>query len=240
MNTLPPAATAGSRQYPANPGTIMGKVPRSAANGTRLTPMEKQVLDAGGWKEGDPIPDLTDTVLAKRLTAEAAAIGKAAANTEGLTPVPPNTPPIVPPEIRDISELAPAERAQYYQTMAELAEVEAKIANAKNGTVSAQSAIDMTIPGMQQAVATVSQAENAAPEPAPTASPETPAPVTICPRCGADVTAAVQLPTRIDIQNYVQAVLGGQRFYKAYQLFGGKLDIVFRSLLPAEEDAMLK
>jgi hypothetical protein len=253
---LPPPAPAGSQRLPARPGTILGRVPKSAVKGATITPLEQKVLDMAGWQQGEPIPDLSDTALGKQLTAEARQIGAAAANLEGLTPVPPDTPPIQPPQTTDISEMSPAEQAKFYKTLAELHEVQTRLQAAKAAQAPAQSTaipsgINMAIPGMAQAVMTVAQATaqaNALP-PVPVvddidekaaARPKTveQAPSAICPRCGLDMDEPATVPSQEDVLAYVQAILGGQRFIKQYQLFGGRITVVFRSLLPCEEDVI--
>jgi len=259
-NMPPPAAPPGSRgRLPANAGTVLGRVPTHAASSKDLTPLERQVLEAGGWKDGDPIPDLTDTAMGKRVTAEAQQIGLAAANTEGLTPVPPNTPPIEVPPIRDISELSPGERQEVYKSMAELAEVKAKLAaaSAPPPQATVPEDINMGIPGMAQAATTAAQAVAGAPPPVPifndlaerkaaaaarqpateTVSEETDGEV-ICPRCGLDLNNPTPKPAHQDVLVYVQTVLGGHRFVKQLSLFGGRAVVVFRGLTIREEDAI--
>jgi len=246
---LPHAAPPGSRsRLPANAGTVLGKVPRDRITGELLSPLERRVLDEAGWKAGDPLPDLTDTQLARRVTAEAQQIASAAAtNAEGLTPVPPDTPPVVPPEARDISELSPEERQAVYKTMAELSEVRERLTAAKSKQATTpDSAINMDIPGMAQAAATVAQAESATipvvddlntpPAPAINATPPSP---TTCPRCGLHLHEPNTMqPTHDDVLTYVQAILGGQRFVKRFQLFGGHVSVVFRGLTVQEEAAI--
>lgn len=62
-----------------------------------------------------------------------------------------------------------------------------------------------------------------------------------CPQCGWDTrkddTVAVTDNDKID---FVQSILGGIRFRKSYQLFGGKMTLVFRTLTTAESDMAYK
>jgi hypothetical protein len=48
------------------------------------------------------------------------------------------------------------------------------------------------------------------------------------------------MPTRADKQNFVAAVLGGQRFTKVYDLLGGKVRVVFRSHTAKETSLMVR
>ena len=244
MSTPSVAPSGRQERLPARPGTILASVPKDAVKGPKLTPLERQALDKAGWKPTDPIPDLTDTQLGQRLTREAQKIGEEAANLEGLTPVPPNTPPIKPPELRDISELSPAEQQQFADTVAELNEVRQRIDAARRAKTASETAgpgINTNIPGMAQAAAAVQQAAaEPAPEPAPEPTPEflSEERNSICPRCGLDLDNPATEPTKTDIMTYVQTVLGGQRFVKKYQLFDGRVTIIFRSLTTLEEECI--
>lgn len=58
-----------------------------------------------------------------------------------------------------------------------------------------------------------------------------------CPHCGYDLKKPdPTTPTDDDKLNFVQAVLGQQRFKKTYALLGGKLRLTFRSLLTSESN----
>lgn len=60
-----------------------------------------------------------------------------------------------------------------------------------------------------------------------------------CPRCKFDLKQDPVIPTAADTARYLAAVLEGKRFYKHVNLFGGKIQLVFRSLLPKETDAAI-
>jgi hypothetical protein len=58
-----------------------------------------------------------------------------------------------------------------------------------------------------------------------------------CPHCGFDLKKQDDTPiTDLDKLNFVQSVLGGQRFRQERLLFGGQLKLVFRSLTSREVD----
>lgn len=63
----------------------------------------------------------------------------------------------------------------------------------------------------------------------------------ICPHCGWDTRKEdLTEVTKEDKINFVQTVLGGLRFKKTYELFGGKLRVTFRTLTTAESDMAYK
>ncbi len=59
-----------------------------------------------------------------------------------------------------------------------------------------------------------------------------------CPRCGFDTSQTDHIVVEEeDKTNYLQCVLGGKHFKKEYDLLGGQLQVVFRTLSPEESDA---
>ena len=88
---------------------------------------------------------------------------------------------------------------------------------------------------------TPSEAE--AEKPAPV--PEVPAPVLVgepfCPRCGWDMKQKFEvIPSDQDKEDFLIATLGGQRFRKKYELFGGRVVVTFRSMLAEENKAVYR
>ncbi len=81
-----------------------------------------------------------------------------------------------------------------------------------------------------------------APEPAPADAPATSAPMVIlpfCPRCGWDMRQKFEVEvTDNDKQEFLASTLGGRRFQRRFDIFGGKLVLVFRSML-AEENRLI-
>lgn len=98
--------------------------------------------------------------------------------------------------------------------------------------------------------------ENPAPQPAPQPQAENteeeqdslpPQPVIVnngepfCPRCGWDMQQKFEIvPTDKDKEDFLIALLGGQRFKKQYELFGGKMLVTFRSMLAEENKAIYR
>jgi len=160
---------AKSETIPHKPGTLLGSVPATGAstNSPKLTPDEEAVLKAAGWKPGEPMPNLQGTILGERLTKEREKIRKGAENTEGLTPVPPDTPPIKIPVPTDINELPPEKQQEIYESMDEMAEI--KTAVEASRAVAAQEAAETpppsvaAVPGMAEAWKTAAQAQGVAP-----------------------------------------------------------------------------
>lgn len=71
--------------------------------------------------------------------------------------------------------------------------------------------------------------------------PPTPAPVILpfCPRCGWDMQQKFDVPvTDRDKEDFLTTVLGGTRFKKKFELFGGKLIVTYRGML-AEENKLV-
>jgi hypothetical protein len=78
------------------------------------------------------------------------------------------------------------------------------------------------------------------PEPVSSRAVENQIPVTaFCPRCGWDVRMKFDVvPTDRDKEDFLATLLGGTRFRKRYELFGGKVVVTFRSVL-AEENKLI-
>lgn len=63
--------------------------------------------------------------------------------------------------------------------------------------------------------------------------------VPFCPRCGWDVRQKYDsAPTERDKEDFLATLLGQSRFKKEYELFGGKIKVLFRGLL-AEENKLI-
>jgi hypothetical protein len=63
--------------------------------------------------------------------------------------------------------------------------------------------------------------------------------VSFCPRCGWDMRIKFDVvPTDRDKEDFLATLLGGARFQKRYELFGGRVVVTFRSVL-AEENKLI-
>jgi len=62
---------------------------------------------------------------------------------------------------------------------------------------------------------------------------------THCPQCNFELDSELIVPTDVDIAAYLSMFMGEGRFRKEVTLFGGRVRVVFRSLLPREVDAAL-
>jgi len=244
MTKLPPQAAPARQAPPPNPGTVIGAIPRDQLKPGEdgLTDLEREALAKTDWDPAkDPIPNMQDTAFAKKLAAGAEQVAAAAVPTPGELPdIDPTTPPLDVPEARDIADLAPEERASVEAGLVELQELQDRLNQARITPETPAEGVDMTIPGMQQAWQTaqggipvvddLSGAEKLSAErPDETTDGQLASPETV-----EDEPAAV--PAHSDLLVYVQTVLGGQRFTKRYELLGGALNIVFRSLTIAEDE----
>jgi hypothetical protein len=81
--------------------------------------------------------------------------------------------------------------------------------------------------------------EKKEPEAAAGSAPVDPSLVVFCPRCGWDLRQKFDVvPTMRDKEDFLATLLGGVRFKKKYELFGGRLVVTFRSLL-ADENKLI-
>ncbi|GAG12108.1 unnamed protein product, partial [marine sediment metagenome] len=157
-------------RIPHKPGTVLGAVPAQNVDrgSTKLAPEEQAVLDAAGWKPGDPIPDLQGTKLGQRLTAERDKLRTAAENVDGMTPVPPDTPPITIPTPVPIESLPPEKQAELRRSMAEMAEIKTQV-DASRAVAEHEAAVTAPdsiagVPGMDAAFRTAAEAQGIAPQ----------------------------------------------------------------------------
>jgi hypothetical protein len=78
-------------------------------------------------------------------------------------------------------------------------------------------------------------------EPVPPITPPTPTGATMCEHCGWPVGKCdLTDPTPMDKQQFVASILGQKRFYKIYELLGGKIRVMFRTLTTDEMDTVVK
>jgi hypothetical protein len=226
------------QRLPAKPGTILGMVPKDVLSSPTLTPLERQVIEQAGVAAVGKVPDLTQTAVGKRLTAEIARIRNEASNVEGLTPVPPDTPPIQVPPIRDIHSLSPVEQRQVYTAMDEMLELRQAIQASQQPPPPTPQVLGH-IPGGQEAL---TLAQHVAAQATVSGGPieivddladQPVAPEPVTPPATPDPEIAP-----VDKMLYIQAIHGG-RFIKEYSLFGGQVVVTFRAPSPTDTDMIL-
>jgi len=156
-------APAAPTTMPFQPGQVLGSVPFSSIQGqSELTDEELALLARGGYRDGDPVPDLSDTAAGRKLRAQIDYVGYDATNTEGKTPIDPATPPLVIKPARNIKDLSPAEAAKAATAFKEMGELYSKMEGAR-AAAEAQKAQDSvppelaSIPGYLEAMATTRQ-----------------------------------------------------------------------------------
>lgn len=92
-----------------------------------------------------------------------------------------------------------------------------------------------TAPSPAQASAALSTVEKTEEKSVPSTLPI----ATFCPRCGWDMRQKFEVvPSDRDKEDFLSTLLGGSRFRKIYELFGGRVVVTFRSVL-AEENKLI-
>ena len=188
----------------------------------------------------------------------AAAVDEAVRHAQNSVEVAANTPPVdpaTPPvefKVVDESGVPPQKRAEVRDLIAE-----ARRANVSEPArkIAATPQIDMrdAPPPDRPATraspdpnyrrpASAPAAEPAAPAAAPAAaSAAEAAAVRFCPHCQWDLSAPGQPePTHSERTTFLQALLGDKVYARSYRLFGGGLQITFRTLTTQEIDAVFK
>lgn len=257
---IAPTRAVQGEQLPFTPGAIVGRVGADTVIGTNeLTAEELAVLRQAGYSAGDPLPDIRNTAVGRRLQAEADAIRKQEADLTGLLPVDPRTPPLPGPVPRQIDDLPPAERAAAMQAFAEMEELQTRLVAARKGTQPQIQPQLAHIPGYLDAmnVATSNinliddiglggQLPPALPlrdQPVPPEEAEEPAgkEYCCCPRCNHNLTDEVVVPSAEDKLVYIASIMGDRkRFIKEVSLFGKRIIVEFRSLTTAEVDLAIQ
>lgn len=274
MNQKRPVAPARqalpAEAMPFKPGQVLGMVPMSTIAGSHeLTDSELEILQRGGYREGDPLPDLAGTAAATRLRQHVVDVIREAEDVAGLTPIDPTTPPLAMQPTRDISQLPPSEAVKAAAAFKELTELQDRMHQAREQAKAIEELPERmtTIPGYLEAMAATQQptaeliddlglsddkprmrkkqpvapVAPAAPTPeAKSGSDITDLRVT-CPRCQFDLNGELFTPTVEDKVSYMALVMGDQnRFRRKVSLFGGRIIVVFRSLLTSEEHLAMR
>lgn len=208
----------------------------------------KTTLAQFGWREGDPLPTtLSETMLRIRETLPPSK------RTDVLIDI-----ELMPPEsIEEVKNLLAAAK-KYAANKAQQAELDQKTVGL---SASARAVYDQILnsdaqpPETPQIIDDRAETSNApaieVEKPAidvdvpqtPTVIADTPTdPMVIlpfCPRCGWDMRQKFEVqPTDRDKEDFLATLLGGARFKKSYELFGGKIVVTFRGLL-ADENKLI-
>lgn len=199
----------------------------------------KKTLAQFGWKDGDPIPaDLGALLVKFKETA----------------------PPTTRTDVLLDAETLPEEQIEQAKKMLQnakdfLAKRDKKIAEDKETENMAPSVAEAYKKLKAEAPQIIDDRDQVSPEKEPTtASAAEPTPqesaqpvsvpdalplATFCPRCGWDVRMKFDIvPTDRDKEDFLATLLGGTRFRKTYELFGGRVVVTFRSVL-AEENKLI-
>jgi hypothetical protein len=186
----------------------------------KLTPSEKEALEASGWKEGDPIPTNFAEVLASAQT------------------------PAVDEVVLPGSDAPTAEQDVGRQALEDAKEL---LAQAKQREKLALSGADESVQkAMGVAAGVTAPDENIVVDDTEDETYDTGqeksetgamAPMQFCPHCSRDLKQKSLEPSDTDKQKFLQALLGQIPFQKVYRLMDGKLSVTLRSLTPLELDS---
>lgn len=238
--SVPRPAAAGLKGTPPLPaGEIM--IPKS------VSPGERAVLEKFGWRDGDPIP----TNFADIVSSAQQARGDATDTRNMPPPVDLKTPALKLPKEIDIKQLPPAEREKYAVVLSALSEAkvqqavreelgESYVDDARVDASAINQAIRAATVGPERVLTIEDDRDSDTyasgvkkPATAESATPK----AEFCPHCGYNQNYGdVADVTDEDKINFLQALLGLQPFSKSYTVFGGRLRITVRTLLPHEAD----
>lgn len=221
------------------PGLFNGGLPLPAGTVVRLSTEEQQLLDAAGWQQGDPVPDIATAIADARRT---------------VLPDPTMPQVALPPETA-LADLPPEHQQAVINSMREMIEQGKRLAD-----VTAHHVTDPTAPNLNQQidqiragsdqfrilpptprpavpaqptpVAEIPEREQSPPPPLATAAPV----VENCPNCHFQVDQDPISITNRDKFDYRAMLEGGAPFVKEYPLFGGAVTVALRTLSRQELD----
>jgi len=211
------------------------------ADNSHVSDFVKKTLAQFGWKDGDPIPaDLGPRLLQLKESLPPSSRIDVLIDAGALSPE----------HVIEVQQmLAAAKKVAAAQQRS--AEIEAATSTMTPEVAALYKQLETTDPEIvddRQEEAAAGQATTApeAPlEPPPAAQEPEPvlqAPMVIlpfCPRCGWDMRQKFDTEvTDLDKEDFLASVLGGTRFYRRFDIFGGRMTLVFRSLL-AEESKLI-
>lgn len=208
-----------------------------------ISDFTKKTLEQFGWKKDDPIP---------------ADLGELLVQFKEALPASKKTDVLVDAELmaEDDIEKVKAMLAEAKVVAARLkkqAEKEEKLSTVNPAVAAAyEKVLDQLEVVDDREEAAAAEKTEPANEPKIESVPTTPPPeeqrrdvpglrdaVPFCPRCGWDVRQKYETdPTDRDKEDFLATLLGSARFKKEYELFGGKIKVLFRGLL-AEENKLI-
>jgi hypothetical protein len=211
----------------------------------------KKTLEQFGWKTGDAIPaDLGGLMIKMKETLPTSKRDDVLVDKDVMSEEQIETVTNMLREARDLGRKKKKEEELNEQTknMADsVSEVYKQIVKATEGPEiidDREEAASQSEPPAPAAAPEKPEEKKEEPAPATAATPQPeenlrPAVVAYCPRCGWDMRQKFDIvPTDRDKEDFIATLLGGSRFKKKYELFGGKVVITFRSLL-AEENKLV-
>lgn len=194
-----------------------------------LSPEEQASLESLGWKQGEPVPNMVDAV--EQVRREAAA----APNYTQVQPVGPS-------RTVNIEELPEDERQQLMESIRQTIEAAknikvAAVANPQDYDPSVLAAMaSLDTPAQAPLAVTLTPKTKTADKPS-SLSPDmaTMAPVKhVCSHCGWEEGNSAPDVADQDKTNFLAMIVGGSRFVKEYELFGGQMSVFLRNLTTAE------
>lgn len=231
----PPAAAAVP-----NAAGITGTLPlpdRAFIMPTSMTPAERKMWEAQGYRPGDPLPVPTED-LAPHLRQAVADVSREA-RTGGVPPAPLDTPPLVVPPPVDIATL-PAEHQAQIQEALELGRQQMK---------NLQTPIGPPLPGVDPSInAAITGSSVRVIDDRPKAPPkEEPLPLgdkletladeaEYCPHCGWPQHVKEQIEITDEDKRLFLLSQHGPLFQKEFELHGGYSVYRIRELTPSEVD----
>lgn len=203
----------------------------------------KATLGQFGWKEGDSIPaDLGQLMIKMKETLPTSKRSDVLVDKDVMTEE----------QVTQIKDMLREARDLGRKKKRE-SEIEEQTKNMAPDVAEVYKQLESSEPTIVDDREEVAQQEEApaAPEPepkveekkdtevAPTPAAVDPSLVVFCPRCGWDMRQKFDVvPSMRDKEDFLATLLGGVRFKKKYELFGGRLVVTFRSLL-AEENKLI-
>jgi len=208
----------------------------------------KKTLEQFGWQTGDPIPaELGDFLVAAKETLPTQKRVDVLVDAELLT----EEQRAHVKKMLETAKVVADRKQKQFELDRATAGMSPSVADAYRKLQPLEIVDDLNT--VQTAAQVSEQTPSAVPEPPPTVDlpPTTPPPpaeapmatlqgaVPFCPRCGWDVRQKYEtVPTERDKEDFLATLLGSTRFKKEYELFGGKIKILFRGLL-AEENKLI-